>query len=265
MSKILIFDSGVGGISVYQSIKKQLPHADYIYLFDDDHFPYGELDESFLITRVSELIAHMYEIHKPDIVVIACNSASTLVLPTLRKLFPIPFVGVVPAIKPAALLSQNKHIGLLATPGTVEREYTKALISEYAHDCRVDLIGSTALVVEAENKLRGKGIDLSKLHLAIEPWVSNSIKPDVVILGCTHFPLLKDELKNVLGPNVDLIDSGKAIALRVESLIANTQVINSKADKQKEVFFTKKEGKKKLTQLFLQIGLGQPQHLDLKK
>lgn len=262
MSKILIFDSGVGGLSIYQAIKKQLPSAEYIYLFDDAHFPYGELDSDFLIERVSYLIGRMYEQYKPDIVVIACNSASTLVLPTLRALYPVPFVGVVPAIKPAAKLSANQHIGLLATPGTVNREYTRLLIAEHAHECRVDLIGNTELVIQAERKLKGESVELDKISTAIQFWLDEAKRPDVVVLGCTHFPLLKEELSRQLGESVILLDSGEAIATRVQHLLyKNNNVVKGHDNNNGMAFFTKKTDKKKLTQLFQEIGFSQLEHI----
>jgi len=264
MSKVLIFDSGVGGLSIYQAIKKQLPNTEYIYLFDDAYFPYGELAPDFLIERVSELIGRMYTKYRPDIVVIACNSASTLVLPKLRSLYPVPFVGVVPAIKPAAKLSITRHIGLLATPGTVDREYTRLLISEHAHDCRVDLIGTTELVIQAERKLKGEDVALDKIADEVKFWLDDKISPDVVVLGCTHFPLLKEELVELLGGDILLIDSGDAIAVRVQHLLAgNDSVLKTEHnDEQGLAFFTKATDKKKLTKLFKEIGFSQLSHIE---
>ncbi len=255
MSKILIFDSGVGGLSVYQAIKEQLPAEDYLYLYDNANFPYGELEDHFLIERVCQLIHHMYHEFQPDIVVIACNSASTLVLPELRKRFPIPFVGVVPAIKPAALRSKKKKIGLLATPGTVVRDYTDLLIHEYASDCSVDMIGTTTLVEQAERKLNGEMVQLDAVFDVVARWQDEHQSPDIVVLGCTHFPLLREELQGLIGDHVEFIDSGRAIAKRVKTLLPEAErreYINGR------VFCTKGEDKKKLTQLFNEIGLSQP-------
>lgn len=121
--RVLVFDSGVGGLSVYQEIKCLLPQLDYIYIFDNEAYPYGELEQSVLIQRVKALVLDFVAKHEVDLVVIACNTASTIVLPTLREELTIPIVGVVPAIKPASLLS-TKAVGLIATPATVTREYT---------------------------------------------------------------------------------------------------------------------------------------------
>ena len=262
MSKILIFDSGVGGISIYKAIKEQLPNADYLYLFDNKHFPYGELEPEFLIERVCQLVDYMYKLHKPDIVVIACNSASTLVLPALRKRFPIPFVGVVPAIKPAALQSKKKRIGLLATPGTVSREYTQLLVAEHAQDCEMDMIGTTSLVLQAENKLYGHSVDLDEIKNVVAKWMNPEVSPDVVVLGCTHFPLLVNELKASLGGHIQFIDSGMAIALRVKHILAQNKVV-TKHSNIGLAFCTKIQAQKKLTLLFNDIGLSQPVYMNV--
>lgn len=262
MSKILIFDSGVGGLSIYQSIKSKLPDEDFIYLFDDAYFPYGELEPEILIARVVQLMTCMHERYNPDIVVIACNSASTLVLPILRSIFKTPFVGVVPAIKPAAQITKTKTIGLLATPGTVTREYTQQLIDDHAKHCQVDMIGSTELVLQAENKLRGHLVEKDKIETAIQRWTSGYSNIDVVILGCTHFPFLQEEISACLKEGIEVIDSGEAIASRVEVLLKDIEA-NTDRNSVPNVFYTKKEDKKKLAQLFENIGLSQPVYLEI--
>lgn len=211
---ILIFDSGIGGLSVYKEIKYQLPLAKYIYAFDNAAFPYGELTESVLIERTTHIISKLCSKFPIDIVVIACNTASTVVLPTLRDKLDIPVVGVVPAIKPAALVS-NK-IGLLATPATVKRSYTYDLIKSFAPISDVQLLGSTRLVEMAEEKMIGIDVDIRELKEILSPWQN---KVDTIVLGCTHFPFLKNEIKKALGNKILLIDSGEAIARRVKQLL----------------------------------------------
>ncbi|WP_432460256.1 glutamate racemase [Agarivorans sp. QJM3NY_25] len=214
---VLVFDSGVGGLSVLESVQLLNPHLQYSYLFDNRYFPYGELSEPELIERVCELVAVAVAKLQIDMVVIACNSASTLALPKLRSQHAIPIVGVVPAIKLAASMSQTGHFGILATPGTVERQYTAQLIQDFAANCIVELIGSTELVVLAERKLAGEFIDSRAVHDIVASWLAME-DLDTVVLGCTHFPLLKEELSQVLGEKVQLIDSGPAIAKRVQHL-----------------------------------------------
>ncbi len=214
-SNILIFDSGVGGLSVYQEIYQLLPQHNYIYLFDNEAYPYGELPSSVLLQRVGLLIGNMVRSHDIDIVIIACNTASTIVLPSLRTMLSIPVVGVVPAIKPACLLARHR-VGLIATPATVNRQYTSDLINDFSSGKEVIRLGSTTLVDIAENKMRGETIDIDEIQKVLQP-VINQI--DVAVLGCTHFPLIRDEIQTVLGSETLLIDSGYAIAKRVEGLL----------------------------------------------
>lgn len=228
MANILIFDSGMGGLSVYRELKSRLPDQQYYYLFDNACFPYGELSETSLVARVVELFTSFMAQHPVDIAIIACNTASTHVLPALRARLTIPIVGVVPAIKPAAEhsrqqqvanLTTNKlgHIGLLATPGTVSRPYTAKLIDSFAADLQVSMLGTTELVKMAEDKLSGLPVDMAQLYKLLTPWLGEQ-GPDTLVLGCTHFPLLADEINQCM-PNAKLIDSGEAIARRVISLL----------------------------------------------
>lgn len=213
--KVLVFDSGVGGLSVYQQLEKKYPQLDYLYLFDNEAYPYGELPEQILIERVVLLVSEMVQQQQVDIVVIACNTASTIVLPHLRQALNVPVVGVVPAIKPAAQLSKQA-IGLIATPATVKRPYTHQLISQFSPSTDVKLLGSTRLVTMAEEKLRGQQVDLKELQDILQPLIGQI---DVAVLGCTHFPLLKQEIAQVFGGGVSLVDSGLAIANRVGTLL----------------------------------------------
>lgn len=238
-AKLLIFDSGVGGLSVYQEIQEILPHNDYIYLFDNAAYPYGELKRTTLIDRVERLVTEFVEQHNIDLVVIACNTASTIVLPMLRARLSIPVVGVVPAIKPASNLA-NKAIGLIATPATITRQYTRELINDFSQSKPVEMIGSTRLVDMAEEKLRGAAVDLKELEHILGPMKNNI---DVAVLGCTHFPLIKNEIQSVLGSEVLLIDSGVAIARRVESLLTPTAGAGEQG--QREIYSTAPPWKEK--------------------
>lgn len=222
---VLIFDSGVGGLSVYQDIRALLPQLNYIYMFDNEAYPYGELAPERLIQRVRNGITRFVRDHNIDMVVIACNTASTIVLPTLRSLLTIPVVGVVPAIKPASALV-NKGMGLIATPATILRPYTHELIRQFASHQKVELLGSTRLVYMAESKLRGQAVSLDELATILHPLQD---KIDVAVLGCTHFPLLRSEIGEVLGKGVRLVDSGQAIARRVKALLQIEESQNQEA------------------------------------
>ena len=153
---VLVFDSGVGGLSVYNEIRQLLPNLHYIYAFDNVAFPYGEKSEEFIVERVVEIVTAVQQRYPLALAVIACNTASTVSLPALREKFAFPVVGVVPAIKPAARLTANGIVGLLATRGTVKRPYTRELIDRFANECRIEMLGSAELVELAEAKLHGE-------------------------------------------------------------------------------------------------------------
>lgn len=216
---VLVFDSGVGGLSVYNEIRQLLPNLHYIYSFDNVAFPYGEKSEAFIVERVLAIVTAVQQRYPLALAVIACNTASTVSLPALRSRFTFPVVGVVPAIKPAARLTVNGIVGLLATRGTVKRPYTHELISRFAHECKIEMLGSSELVELAEAKLHGEPVPLEALRRILRPWLRMAEPPDTVILGCTHFPLIQTELQQVLPEGTRLVDSGAAIARRTVWLL----------------------------------------------
>ena len=198
-----------------------MPTLAQSYLADDAFRPYGEKSESQLRARLPGLLAPVVDMLRPDLVVVACNTASTTALPVIRAALCVPVVGVVPAIKPAAKLSRTKTIAVLGTPGTVRRAYVDQLIDRFADGCLVRLAGSVALVEQAERKLAGHAVDPDVLRAEIAPIFRGRDGADVdaVVLACTHFPLLVDELRGVTRQSVAWVDSGEAIARRVESLL----------------------------------------------
>lgn len=208
-------------MSVAREIQQLLPSNPLVYASDNAFFPYGTKGEGELIARVDRVIEKLLKEYPADILVIACNTASTLTLPHLRGKLNLPIVGVVPAIKPAALMSKSGVIGLLATPATVVRPYTHELIREYATGCQVISLGSSELVEIAEQKLRGEAIDTREIKKIAQTLMhaENAEKMDVLVLACTHFPLLKEELAEQLPGSLALIDSGTAIARRVAYLL----------------------------------------------
>ena len=218
--RILVFDSGIGGLSVAACVHEKLPDASIIYLADNAAFPYGDQSESVVTDRCCTLIAAALEQFPCDVVVIACNTASTVALPRLRAISDVPVVGVVPAVKPAAAQTLNHRIGLLATPATVRRPYLDQLVREFASGCQVERVGHPGLVQWAENLVRGIPVPQGDLDVAVAGLRSAGV--DTVVLGCTHYPLLLDSLKRSL-PDVKFwVDSGEAIARRVSSLIATS-------------------------------------------
>ncbi len=222
--RILLFDSGMGGLTVANAVRVQMPEAHLVYAADNAAFPYGAWKEDALVKRIVAVIGALIEKADPHIVVIACNTASTIALAQLREAYKVPFVGTVPAIKPAAAQTKSGVIGVLATPGTVSREYTHALIHTYAYHCKVFLHGAKRLAEMAEQKLKGKAPDLDELRNEIAPVFRkrDGQKTDVVVLGCTHYPLLVEDMLKVQPWLVKYIDPAPAIARRVADVLDET-------------------------------------------
>jgi glutamate racemase len=217
---ILVFDSGLGGLTVYREIAAARPGADFLYVADDAAFPYGGIAEPALVVRVTDLIGELIEAHRPDLIVVACNTASTIVLPDLRKKFALPFVGTVPAIKPACADSVTRRVSVLGTEATVAREYTRALIRDYAGDCRVTLVGSKTLAGHAEAELNGAPVGDDALRAEIAPcFRDDGARTDTVVLACTHYPLLIERLRRLAPWPVSFLDPAPAIARRVGDLL----------------------------------------------
>ena len=218
---ILIFDSGLGGLTVFREVAALRPDARFVYVADDDAFPYGQFAESDLSARVVAVMTGLIETHKPDLAVIACNTASTLVLEELRRRFTIPFVGTVPAIKPACAASASKLVSVLGTEATVKREYTRALIRDFGQGCGVTLVGSKRLAVVAEAYLRGEAIEDKIIVDEISACFveSKGARTDIVVLACTHYPLLLERLTKCAPWPVNFIDPAPAIARRVGELL----------------------------------------------
>ena len=218
---ILVFDSGIGGLTVFSELKKARPDARFVYAADDAAFPYGHLTEDELVARVVAVMDRLIARHAPDLVVIACNTASTAVLPPLRQRFSIPFVGTVPAVKPAAALSRSRRIAVLATPGTVARDYTRDLVGTYANGCAVTLVGSRRLAALAEAELTGTpGADEDvAAEIAACFTEGEGGRTDVVVLACTHYPLLLPRFERLAPWPVTWVDPAPAIARRVVQLL----------------------------------------------
>src|SRR6202166_1052453 len=218
--KILMFDSGLGGVTAFREVAAARPEPDYIYVADDAAFPYGAIEEHALVARVVALMGELIEAHRPDLIVIPCNTASTIVLPDLRKNFAVPFVGTVPAIKPACAGSTTPGVSVLGTEATVKREYTRALIRDYAGDCRVTLVGSKNLAGFAEVELDGAPVSDAMLQHEIAPcFVDDGKRTDIVVLACTHYPLLLDRLRRLAPWPVTFVDPAPALGRRGTALL----------------------------------------------
>ncbi len=219
---ILMFDSGVGGLTVLREARVLMPDRRFVYVADDAAFPYGDWEEDALRARLIELFGRLLQTYKPEIAVIPCNTASTLALGDLRRAYPqVPFVGTVPAIKPAAERTRSGLVSVLATPGTVKRQYTRDLITEWASKCHVRLVGSTRLAALAEIYMREGFVDEEAVRAEIAPCFleQDGKRTDIVVLACTHYPFLVNRMRKTAPWPVDWLDPAEAIARRVLSLL----------------------------------------------
>ncbi|HEY0111620.1 MAG TPA: glutamate racemase [Allosphingosinicella sp.] len=213
---LLIFDSGVGGLSVLGAIRAALPNAPLVYAADSASYPYGTKRAAEIEARVPALLGRLVERVDPELIVIACNTASTIALDTVRSALDLPIVGTVPAIKPAAALSSTRTIGVLGTEATVRQPYVERLSEEFAADCLVVRHGSAELVDLAEAKLRGEPSDLEAYRRAFAGLFEQpgAERIDTVVLACTHFPLVEEELHAVAPRPVRFVDGKEGIARR---------------------------------------------------
>ena len=218
---ILVFDSGIGGLTVLRELRVIMPDRRYLYLADDAGFPYGDWEEEALVERICALFAQTIETYRPTLAVIACNTASTLVMTELRTRFDIPFVGTVPAIKPAAERSKSGLVSVLATPGTVKRGYTRGLITDFGRDCEVTLVGSKRLAGMAEAHIRGERVGFDELEAEIADCFveRDGRRTDIIVLACTHYPFLANVFRKVAPWPVDWLDPAEAIARQASKFL----------------------------------------------
>jgi glutamate racemase len=217
---ILMFDSGVGGLSVLAPTRALLPQASFVYVADNGGFPYGTKTEAEIAARVPALLGRLVERHRPRLVVIACNTASTIALAAVRQALDLPIVGTVPAIRPAAATSRSRVIGVLGTNATVRQPYVDDLSARFAADCTVLRHGSARLVELAEAKLRGDPgtpADYAGVLAGLLDQPGGD-RMDMIVLACTHFPLVAEELAAAAPRPIDFVDGGPGIARRVAFL-----------------------------------------------
>ena len=219
---VLLFDSGLGGLSVLRELRVRMPGRRLVYVADDVAFPYGDWEEEALASHIRRLFRDLIVRFRPCLSIIACNTASTLVLGELRADHPgVPFVGTVPAIKPAAERTASGLISVLATPGTVRRAYTDDLIRSFAAHARVRLVGSERLAALSEASLRGREVPDEAILHEIGPCFEEEggLRTDIVVLACTHYPFLANRFRKLAPWPVDWLDPAEAIAARAASLL----------------------------------------------
>lgn len=221
--RLLFIDSGLGGLTVLRAARQAIPEADIRFVADDAFFPYGTIAEQKLIERLRYLVDVALRGFAADSVVLACNTASTIALAALRESFPVPVIGTVPAIKPAAALTRSGLVSVLATPGTVAREYTRSLIERFGGGARFTLAGAAQLATLAEAYAGGAVVDDEAIVREIAPcFIEEGAKrTDVVVLGCTHYPLLIDKLDQLALWPVAWLDPAPAIARRIANVLAD--------------------------------------------
>jgi glutamate racemase len=220
--RLIVFDSGLGGLTVLRALREAVPEARVTYIADDSFFPYGALADDALIGRLQAVIGGAVAELRPDAVVIACNTASTVALAALRAAHALPFIGTVPAVKPAALVSQSGMVSVLGTPATVARDYTRALIEAHGGGCEYTLVGAGRLAALAETAMTGGVVTDAEIAAEIAPCFveRDGRRTDVVVLGCTHYPLLIARLEALAPWPVTWLDPAPAIARRAANVLA---------------------------------------------
>lgn len=222
LKPILVFDSGIGGLTVLREARLLMPERGFIYVADDAGFPYGGWEEGPLRARILRLFEDLFARYDPEAVIVACNTAFTLAGADLRLRFPeMRFIGTVPAIKPAAERTRSGLVSVLATPGTVRRAYTRDLIQSFASQCHVRLVGSENLARIAEAYIRGEALDDAAVLAEIAPCFveKDGARTDIVVLACTHYPFLANVFRRLAPWPVDWLDPAEAIARQARRLV----------------------------------------------
>lgn len=250
---IVVFDSGIGGLSVLREARVLMPEHRFVYVADDASFPIGGWEEGALVKRLMDVFEDLVERYDPSMIIVACNTASTIILPHLRQRFDFPIVGTVPAIKPAAEKTASGQISVLATPGTVQRDYTRALVSEFASHVNVRLVGAENLAELAEEFMLTGSVDDDAVAKEVNECFTDRLgaRTDVVVLACTHYPFLTNVFRRLAPWPVDWLNPAESIARHAQSLLpARGEIL----DVQDVAEFTK--GRPRAEMLRLMSGFG---------
>lgn len=257
---VLIFDSGIGGLSVLREARVLMPDHRFVYVADDAAFPYGDWEEEALLERMVALFQRLVERHAPDMVIVACNTASTLILEPLRARFDFPIVGTVPAIKIAAELTASGQISVLATPATVQRDYTRSLISEFAAQVNVRLVGAPNLAAQAELFMTTGEVDQDIVAADLKECFVDRLgaRTDMVVLACTHYPFLTNIFRRLAPWPVDWLNPAEAIARHARSRLPQIGDITNVED---TAYFTAGLPSPAVQRLFSGFGLTSSDHV----
>jgi len=254
---VLIFDSGIGGLTVLREARMVMPERHFVYVADNAAFPYGDWEEDALLEHMLSLFEMLLHRIRPVAVIIACNTAFTLAGEALRQRFSeTAFIGTVPAIKPAAERTVSGLISVLATPATVTRDYTRLLISTFAGNCEVTLVGSKTLAALAESYVCGGSVSDDDLRAEIAPcFISGgSGKTDIVVLACTHYPFLANRFRRLAPWPVDWLNPAEAIALQARRVIGAGGERDTESN-QDRAFFTKADVSPQIIRLMQGFGV----------
>ncbi len=243
---IAFIDSGIGGLPYLQWLKERLTKESFVYQADNKNFPYGTKSKEQIIEIVSDGMIRLDKLYKPKAAVIACNTASVISLAALREIFSFPIIGVVPAVKPAAFMSEKRKIGLMASNRTIEDSYTEGLIKEHASDCEVFRYAGTKIISFIENDLfSANEVEKSEIiKPAVDFFIENDV--DIVVLGCTHFIFLEKELKAQLGCGVSIIDSREGVGKQIIRVLENNDLLSETKDEDLFLLTGKEEDKRKI-------------------
>lgn len=216
-----VFDSGIGGLSVLQALRAELPHQPFVYVADSGHAPYGERESGHVIERSRALTRHLIQAHDIQALVVACNTATAAAIALLRQQHPeLPIVGVEPALKPAAQASRTRRVGVMATRGTLQSAKFEALLTTLQDQADFVLQACDGLADAIERQDFERALALGRDYTAaMGRFGPGADEIDTVVLGCTHYPLIADTIRNLLGPQVALIDSGAPVARQTRRVL----------------------------------------------
>lgn len=234
-----LFDSGIGGTSIWKEIHELLPNEDTIYLADSKNAPYGQKSKEEIIQLSIKNTEYLLN-QNCKIIVVACNTATTNAIKELRAKYDVPFIGIEPAIKPAALHSQNHVIGILATQGTLNSDLFHQTAEKFQDTKIIEQIGHGLVPLIENGEMNSKEMDLL-LHQYLEPMIAANI--DYLVLGCSHYPYLIPQIEKILPKEIKIIDSGEAVARQTKSVLSEINSLNTKKEKGKSVFYTNADPK----------------------
>ena len=229
-----LFDSGIGGTSIWKEVHQLLPHENTIYLADSKNAPYGKKTKEEIVDLCFKNVDFLLE-HNCKIIVVACNTATTNAIKEMRQKYDVPLIGIEPAIKPAAHLSETQTIGILATKGTLNSELFNRQVESYSNIKIMEQVGHGLVELIEEGKTDSEEMrNLLKIYL--RPMIAANI--DYLVLGCSHYPYLIPEIKKIIPPHIKIIDSGEAVAKQTKAILEKNNLLNDSMKKAENLFYS---------------------------